>query len=116
MEQLPGQMMIAAAAEIIADAQDERYVAFEDKFKGKKTTDDCYTPQLVMDAVSSWVATEYHVEPAHFVRPFWPGEDFRRESRRRESRRRESRRRESRRKRWELSERELRIVEELSTR
>lgn len=29
----------------------EEYKKFVDKFKPKKTTDDCYTPELVYDAV-----------------------------------------------------------------
>ena len=35
------------------------YQDFKDKFKPKKTTDDCYTPALVYDAVAAWVAKEY---------------------------------------------------------
>ena len=52
------------------------YEAFEAKFKPKLTTDDCYTPQPVYDAVAAWVAQEYKLDPASFVRPFWPGGDF----------------------------------------
>lgn len=32
-------------------AQGETYEQFVDKFKPKKTTDDCYTPPAVMDVV-----------------------------------------------------------------
>ena len=52
------------------------YDAFVDKFKPKKTTDDCYTPQIVYDAVCEWVCAEYGVDRADFVRPFWPGGDY----------------------------------------
>ena len=52
------------------------YEAFVEKFKPKKTTDDCYTPALVYDAVADWVANEYGVDRAHFVRPFYPGGDY----------------------------------------
>ena len=58
--------------------EDEEYKAFVDKFKAKKTTDDCYTPETVYAAVADWVAREYGVDRASFVRPFWPGGDFER--------------------------------------
>ena len=58
------------------DEGDEEYQAFLEKFVPKKTTDDCYTPELVYDAVAKWVADEYHVAPRHFVRPFYPGGDY----------------------------------------
>lgn len=54
----------------------EDYEAFEDKFKPKKTTDDCYTPANVYEAVAGWVAGEYGVDRAAMVRPFWPGGDY----------------------------------------
>ena len=66
-----------AAGEI--DEGDEEYQAFLDKFVPKKTTDDCYTPDLVYEAVAQWVANEYHVATRHFVRPFYPGGDYQRE-------------------------------------
>ena len=52
------------------------YDAFVEKFESKKTTDDCYTPPLVFDAVADWVANEYNVERARFVRPFYPGGNY----------------------------------------
>ena len=52
------------------------YDSFVAKFKPKKTTDDCYTPPLVFDAVADWVAREYGVEKARFVRPFFPGGNY----------------------------------------
>ena len=52
------------------------YDAFVEKFKAKKTTDDCYTPQNIYDVVARWVVNEYGVDPAGFVRPFWPGGDY----------------------------------------
>lgn len=59
--------------------EDEEYLDFVDKFKAKKTTDDCYTPPLVYDAVADWVATEYGLDKENFVRPFYPGGDYERE-------------------------------------
>ena len=52
------------------------YEAFVEKFKPKKTTDDCYTPPNIYEAVADWVAAEYGVDKSNFVRPFWPGGDY----------------------------------------
>ncbi len=54
----------------------EEYNEFLDKFDPKKTTDDCYTPDLVYDAVVEWVVEEYGVKQEDFVRPFYPGGDY----------------------------------------
>ena len=56
----------------------EDYEAFVEKFKPKKTTDDCYTPEIVYNAIADWVANEYHLNKADFVRPFYPGGDYER--------------------------------------
>lgn len=57
-------------------AYGETYEEFVEKFKAKKTTDDCYTPPEIYDAVADWVAKEYGVDRGKFVRPFYPGGDF----------------------------------------
>ena len=57
-------------------AQGETYEAFVDKFKPKKTTDDCYTPPSVMKCVKDWVVEKYGADRGSFVRPFWPGGDY----------------------------------------
>lgn len=57
----------------------ETYDEFVEKFKPKKTTDDCYTPPLVYEAVANWVATEYGLDKQNFVRPFYPGGDYKSE-------------------------------------
>ena len=54
----------------------EEYKAFVEKFKPKKTTDDCYTPDNVYEAVLEWVCERYDVKPENVVRPFWPGGDY----------------------------------------
>ena len=54
----------------------EAYNEFLDKFEAKKTTDDCYTPDNIYDAVADWVAEEYGVAKGNFVRPFFPGGDY----------------------------------------
>ena len=57
------------------------YDGFVEKFKPKKTTDDCYTPPNIYDAVLSWVKTRYGLEDrTEIVRPFWPGRDYESES------------------------------------
>ena len=55
---------------------DENYKAFTDKFVPAKTTDDCYTPENVYDAVAGWVVEEYGVDRETFMRPFYPGGDY----------------------------------------
>ena len=59
--------------------EDEEYQAFKEKFEQKKTTDDCYTPELVYEAVADWVANEYGLNRKDFVRPFYPGGDYQKE-------------------------------------
>lgn len=59
-------------------AGNPEYDAFVDKFKPKLTTDDCYTPPLVYDAVRDWACREYGIDPEHIVRPFYPGGDYER--------------------------------------
>ena len=54
------------------------YKDFTDKFKTKLTTDDCYTPPEVYDAVRDWACAEYGIDPAGIVRPFYPGGDYER--------------------------------------
>lgn len=56
--------------------EDDEYKAFKEKFKAKKTTDDCYTPEPVYEAVAAWVAREYGADRSRFVRPFFPGGDY----------------------------------------
>ena len=57
----------------------DEYNEFVDKFKPKKTTDDCYTPDNVYEAVAAWVSQEYGIDRSDMVRPFYPGGDYRSE-------------------------------------
>ena len=57
-------------------ATGESYDEFVDKFKTKKTTDDCYTPENIYEAVANYVSKKYRVDESHFVRPFYPGGDY----------------------------------------
>ena len=53
------------------------YEAFVDKFKPKRTTDDCYTPPEVYDAVRRWVNDNIlALDGVQVVRPFFPGGDY----------------------------------------
>ena len=52
------------------------YEEFVEKFKPKKTTDDCYTPPAVYEAVKDWAVKEYGLEGKEIVRPFYPGGDY----------------------------------------
>ena len=53
------------------------YEAFVEKFKHKKTTDDCYTPTEVYDVVLEYVRAEYGIpEDTPIIRPFFPGGDY----------------------------------------
>ena len=55
----------------------EDYKGFVEKFKPKKTTDDCYTPENVYNVVKDWAVAHYGIPPdAEIVRPFWPGGDY----------------------------------------
>lgn len=56
--------------------EDEEYQEFLEKFKLKKTTDDCYTPAPVYNAVARYVEETYGVSRDKFVRPFYPGGDY----------------------------------------
>lgn len=60
-------------------AKGESYKEFVEKFKPKKTTDDCYTPDLIYEAVAGYVADHYGLDRNNFIRPFWPGGDYEKE-------------------------------------
>lgn len=52
------------------------YEKFVDKFKTKLTTDDCYTPKPVFDAVLEWAVSEYDLGGCNIIMPFYPNGDF----------------------------------------
>ncbi|GAB6121663.1 chromosome partitioning protein ParB [Dysgonomonas termitidis] len=54
----------------------EDYEAFVEKFKPKKTTDDCYTPPAVYDCILKYVSTKVDLSGREIIRPFWPGGDY----------------------------------------
>ena len=57
---------------------DDNYKQFVEKFKPKKTTDECYTPEIVYEAIADWVANYYGFDRSRIVRPFYPGGDYER--------------------------------------
>ena len=54
----------------------EEYNEFVDKFKKKRTSDDCYTPTNVFEAVVEWCENEYNIDRNKIVRPFYPGGNY----------------------------------------
>ncbi|MBQ5685393.1 MAG: hypothetical protein IIV27_07130, partial [Clostridia bacterium] len=53
-----------------------QYDDFVEKFKPKKTTDDCYTPPMVYDVIKDWAVRRYGLEGRPILRPFYPGGDY----------------------------------------
>lgn len=53
------------------------YDGFVEKFERKKTTDDCYTPPEIYDAVLQYAERMViRTEQYDLMRPFWPGGDY----------------------------------------
>ena len=53
------------------------YESFIKKFtENPKTTDECWTPQDVWEAVRDYVGTIYPLEGKQVLRPFYPGGDY----------------------------------------
>lgn len=57
-------------------AKGETYEQFTEKFIPKRTTDDCYTPPQVYQALLQWAVSHLHLEGRSVVRPFYPGGDY----------------------------------------
>ena len=43
--------------------KNESYEEYVEKFKPKKTTDDCYTPPEVYEVIKDWVCRRYGTDP-----------------------------------------------------
>lgn len=56
----------------------ESYEEFVEKFKPKKTTDDCYTPPRIFEVVEKWARERSKVDISGLetIRPFYPGGDY----------------------------------------
>ena len=59
--------------------ESQEYRDFVEKFKSKKTTDDCYTPEGIYEAILDYVVNRYGIDREKVVRPFWPGGDYERQ-------------------------------------
>lgn len=62
-------------------AKGETYEQFIEKFHNKPashvmTSDDCYTPREVYDALLQWADNRYGLQDTVVVRPFYPGGDY----------------------------------------
>lgn len=67
----------ALAKNYYSETESEEYTQFVEKFKPKKTTDDCYTPPEVYEAVKQWVLEEVsEIRGLRIVRPFYPGGNY----------------------------------------
>lgn len=64
------------AESVYGEENTTEYKEFEDKFKPKKNTDDCYTPDSIYEVVADYVSTRFKVDRDKFVRPFYPGGDY----------------------------------------
>lgn len=60
----------------VRNIKSKTYEEFVEKFKPKKTTDDCYTPPEIYEAIKDWVCKRYNIDPENVIRPFWPGGDY----------------------------------------
>lgn len=56
--------------------KNETYEEFVEKFKPKKTTDDCYTPPDVYEIIKAYALEKNGWQGRPVVRPFYPGGDF----------------------------------------
>lgn len=68
---LPTQKEIAVKKQKFQD-----YEGFVEKFKPKKTTDDCYTPEDVYQLVLDYVGEKIDLNDKIILRPFYPGGDY----------------------------------------
>lgn len=53
--------------------KNETYEEFTEKFKPKKTTDDCYTPPEIYEVIKKWACEKYGIDHQKIIRPFYPG-------------------------------------------
>ena len=52
------------------------YEGFVDKFKQKKTTDDCCTPKAVYEVILEFVSQNFNLKGIEIIRPFYPDGDY----------------------------------------
>ncbi len=71
-----GEEVVPKAKYVQGQVGKDDYGEFTEKFKSKLTTDDCYTPVEVYEAVLGWLREKVDLSGANIVRPFWPGGDY----------------------------------------
>lgn len=71
------QLNIFNEREVVKNQTSENYDSFVKKFELKKTTDDCYTPAKVFEAVKNYV-NDYviNLDGLEILRPFKPGGNY----------------------------------------
>ena len=52
----------------VRNIKSKTYEEFVEKFKPKKTTDDCYTPPEIYEAIKDWVCKCYNIDPENVIR------------------------------------------------
>lgn len=57
----------------------QKYLDFLAKFEDPKTTDDCYTPPRIYEAVRNFVQKNCNIEGLEIVRPFYPNGNYQNE-------------------------------------
>ena len=70
-EECKAKAKAKAKAELFED-----YEGFVEKFKPKKTTDDCYTPHAVYQVVLDYVSQHVDLREKRIIRPFFPGGSY----------------------------------------
>ena len=78
MERVAGGGVDFSNLDAMSGEGDDGYDEFVEKFKPKKTTDDCYTPPEVYEVIKGWACERYGIDPEKVVRPFYPGGDYER--------------------------------------
>lgn len=55
--------------------ENQEYIDFVEKFKPKPklTTDDCYTPPAIYEAIKDYAVERYNLHGARILRPFFRG-------------------------------------------
>lgn len=64
------------AVEIISIESEKMYKYCVTNGRNINTTDECYTPPAVYDAVLDYAVDRYQLKSKHIVRPFIPGGDY----------------------------------------
>ena len=67
--------MIDLFSEIENRIESIEHTHFLEKFKPKKTNDDCYTPVIVYDIIANFVKTRYRID-GNIIRPFYPSHNY----------------------------------------